>query len=65
MTFDEAKQRTADDLRKVAQCMNDEAEAIASGDLQRMEVLLEEKLPLWFDMLALRYAHVCEEKRKA
>jgi hypothetical protein len=62
VTFDEAKDRTADDLKKVAELLNDEAKAIESGDLQRMDALLSEKLPLWFEMLAIRYCHVRDER---
>lgn len=62
MTFDEAKERTADDLKKVAELLNDEAKAIESGDLQRMDALIGEKLPLWFEMLAIRYHHVRAER---
>jgi hypothetical protein len=62
MTFDEAKERTAADLKKIAELLNEEATAIEAGDLQRMDSLLDEKLPLWFEMLAIRYGHVCEQR---
>ncbi len=61
MTFDELKERSSDDLKAVAGYMLDAADNIAAGDMRQMDILLDKKLPLWFDMLRLRYAYAQEE----
>jgi hypothetical protein len=61
MTFAAFKERTAQDLRKVAALLEDCAKEAEEGDMDAVEHTLFDSLGLWQQMLVLRFAH-CREQ---
>lgn len=63
ITFPEARDGAADDLRQIAGFLSDYATKVDDGDLGLLDELIEDRWSLWGQMLALRHYHRMERLR--
>ena len=62
--YEYIKNRTASDLRKVAQVILETAGEVSKGDLEAFEILIEEQLLAMIQILSLRYSYLRDNKGK-
>lgn len=60
--FETAKRRAEADLMAVAELFVNAAEAVAAGDMGRMDYVAE-KMPVWHQMLVIRHASRMDDLR--